>query len=103
MPTIEERLARLEKAAEPEGKSEFKPSAPLPSFDPSAQLTMPPNVMKAMASAFDPQAVANDHLGKPTSLPGVHGRSRGKAGENYLPERPKPTWGNENWPRKKEG
>src|SRR5262245_47698731 len=106
MPTLEERIARLEKAAEGKGKTESgstqKPFV-MPTFDPTAQLSMPKNVLDDMRRAVpNPQAVANDHLRKPTSLPGVHGRSRGKAGENYVEARPLQTFGGERWPRKKE-
>ena len=103
MPTIEERLARLEKAAGAPTQSEVKPSAPVPKFDPTAQLRMPANVMQAMIAAVpNAQAVANDHIGRPTSLPTVHGRSRGRAGSNWIDERPLQKFGGENFGTVKE-
>ena len=101
MPTIEERLARLEKAAGTSTQDKpARPSAPVPKFDPTAQLTMPPNVMKAMANAFDPQAVANDHIGRPTALPTVPSQSPRKATPNWVDERPLPKFGGENFGRR---
>src|SRR5262249_792261 len=106
MPDTVERIARLEREIEAlKGTStQAKPSSasPLPRFDPSAQLTMPPNVMKAMINAFDAQAVANDHIGRPTSLPTVASKSPNKATPNWVDERPLPKFGGENFGTVKE-
>ena|SRR5262249_30717466 len=103
MPTIEERLARLEKAAEPKGKAEFKPSAPHQPYDYTKHLRLPASAMQDLVRAVpSPQTIANDHIGKSTSLPGVHGRTPSRATPNYVADRPLPTFGQENWPRKKE-
>src|SRR5262245_57908171 len=105
MPTIEERLARLEKAAEPEAKPSSVSASPQLRFDPSSRLSLPASVTRDMVNAV-PDAmvrdIVKDHLGRPTSLPTVHGRTPKRATPNYVDERPLPTFGNENWPRKKE-
>jgi len=97
-----ERIARLEREIEVlkgEGKStQVKPTVPLPKFDASAQLRLPPSVTREMTAAIGDKLVRDivkDHLGRPTSLPTVPSRSPGKAGSNWIPERPLQTFGTE--------
>ena len=104
-----ERIARLEREIENlKGTStQAKPvsASPQLSFDPSSRLSLPASVTRDMVNAV-PDAmvrdIVKDHLGRPTSLPTVHGRTPKRATPNYVDERPLPTFGNENWPRKKE-
>jgi len=99
MPTIEERLARLEKAGEPEAKP--KSNFVMPKFDPTAQLCMPASAMQDLIRAVpNAQAIANDHIGKSTSLPTVPSRSPRKATPNWVDERPLPKFGGENFGRR---
>ena len=100
--TIQERLRRLEEAAEGKGKVASAPRSPHQPCDYTKHLRLPASAMQDLVRAVpNAQAIANDHIGRPVSLPGVHGRSRGKAGENYGPAVPPKVYGQENWPRKK--
>src|SRR5262245_65764497 len=98
MPTVEERLRRLEAAAEGRVKTESGSTQSTPSFDPSSRLSLPASVTRDMVNAV-PDAmvrdIVKDHLGRPTALPTVPSRSPGKAGSNWKPEAPLRNFGTE--------
>jgi hypothetical protein len=105
--TIEERLARLEKAAEPKSETVSQSSTTQPTrrYDPTAQLTVPPSVRREMTAAVGDKLMADivkDHLGRPTSLPTVHARSPGKAGSNWKEPAPLKVFGTESLGKKRE-
>jgi hypothetical protein len=86
MATIEERLAALEKAQEP--KEPYKPRHPHVPFDPMKNISMPPSAMADLVRAVpNPQAIANDHIGKP-GLPSVPSERTAKPGSGWIEPRP---------------
>jgi len=87
---LEEELAEAKKAKEP-----FKPKAPMPRFDPTEGMRMPPSAVKPMADlipdvkgqGFNPNAWAQTRVAQPSSLiPQSGPGKRVKRGTGWAPE-----------------
>jgi hypothetical protein len=104
MLSIEERLARLEKAA---GKSETVSKAVSLNerkFDPLANYVFDPETRREFAQAVGervPGEIAREQS-RPVSPPAVHARSPGKAGSNWKEPAPLKVFGTENLGKKRE-
>jgi hypothetical protein len=73
---LRKRVEELEKASAP--KEPFVPKAPHVPYDPMKNISMPKSALNDLVRAIpNPQAIANDHLGKSTALPTVAGVSPG--------------------------